>query len=334
MQKLTSLFQRRRLLHFSTGLPHQIAIILIFVGLYLFGYSAHFANVGLNSDDLYAFSRMSNSNAWDHISDALFGWVQGRPIGHGVYRTLQWIFYSAPTGWLQLTCLFFIGIQSYLAFKVLRRPGIAAFGAFIAATIIGFAPFYQSVYLPIHAVLIEFSTILFLGALLLALKEKPISAAILAATSSLIYEHMLPLFFLPALILFAARLWQTDFRSALNVSALLSASRLPATYGVSFTLVTLGIFKLRSILSHGREHELAEFTVRQLASRMYNAANAGAQSTIEAFSPNVMMPLMQDGQSMILIIFGVMLLCYFIYWRTNRENPTFILLRRVPWFSS
>ena len=321
VQKLTSLFQGRRLLNFSTGLPRASAVTALFICIYLFGYSAHFANVGLNSDDLYTFSKVSNGDAWNYINQALFGWVQGRPLGHGVYRILQWAFHSTPTGWFQFLCLLLIAIQSYLAFEALKRLGIAAFGAFIAATIIGFAPFYQSVYLPIHAALIEFGTILFLGALLLAFKEKPISAAMLAAISSLIYEHMLPLFFLPALILFTARFRQTEFRDAIKIPNLVSASRPPVTYGVAFTLLILGIFKLRSILSYGREQELADFTARQLAARMYNAANTGAQSTIEAFSPNVLAPLMQDGQNMILIIFGVMLLCYFIYWRAARENP-------------
>ena len=322
MQKLTSLFQGRRFLNFSTGLPRASAVTALFICIYLFGYSAHFANVGLNSDDLYVFSKISNGDAWNYINQAFFGWAQGRPLGHGVYRILQWAFHSTPTGWLQFICLLFIAIQSYLAFEVLKRLGIAAFGAFIAATIIGFAPFYQSVYLPIHAALIEFATILFLGALLLAFKAKPISAAILVAISSLIYEHMLPLFFLPALILFTARFRQTEFRDAIKIPNLVSASRPPVIYGVSFTVLILGIFKLRSILSHGREQELlADFTARQLAARMYNAANAGAQSTIEAFSPNVLAPLMLDGQNMILIIFGVMLLCYFLYWRAARENP-------------
>lgn len=260
-----------------------MAILIVMLNLlFLTGYGAHYYHVGVISDDIYGFAVLSQQNPLTYAASALIDWPQGRPLGQFFYALHFAIFSNYPVWLFNLWCVLLIGAQASLMLLILTRLGLSLVSSFFGAALMGFAPFYQSVYMPIHAAFTEFATIFFLLSIYAALYRRVFAASFLASASILFYEQMLGLILLPCVILF----WRAlDEKSKLiDVRSAVIASARPALiYFLLVLLQVVTIFLVRRWHPSTREAELSGLSLPELAGRAISAANQGLYSSALSF---------------------------------------------------
>lgn len=253
-----------------------IQLFLLFALIYAPGYMFFFNSVGFVNDDFSAFRYIAGEDGLKGAISPLVNWLQGRPLGHSLLRLQHYLFKPFPPGVFQLWCGALIIFQSIALYRIFRNLLIAKAPAVVGASALGLAPFAQSIYLPIHAGLTEFSTLLFFVGVLFAFANKPLRAALCVTVSLLFYEHMLPLMWAPVLIF----LWKA-WEKAPNANSFLSLRNNTETlkYIFSFGVLFVGIFVVRDLMDAGREASVSGFSIMELLDRMRHAGVVGARTS-------------------------------------------------------
>lgn len=297
-------------------------VFIVFFITYSLGYQYYLFSVGFVSDDLFAFVKVAQGEGLRQALEALTSFLQGRPVGHMLWRVQHTLFLPFHTGWFQLWCGVLVAVQSWLAFEVLRKMGFVKFASIIGAFSIGLAPFYQSVYLPVHAAFTEFATSLFLVGVLLLFARRPATAAFFVALGLTFYEHMLP--FVPLAALLPVYLaWRNgeahrSFRVLINKDTLI------------FSVVFLVLFVILVTLREGgREQELASLGLLDLVSMGVRVANKGAGASWGALWESWGYANDVLGQIAVLpFLFSVITtasLAYISWPEANGRKPSFLL---------
>lgn len=305
---------------YQSGSRTQITITTALISACLFsGYLYYIGGMGFFSDDFFAFVHLSEGGGLNNAINALIDGPGGRPAGQFIWRLLHTLALPYDPFWLQAFAGVIVVLQCVVVYTILLKLKIHQFAAFVASLFMGLAPFNQSVYLPVHGVFTEFATILSLLAIKFILVDRPIFAAISAAVTITIYEHMLPLIpFIALLPIYAESLNSNKKQSNLWQSIFNKNS---VYFSIMFILAAVLAFFWRG---SGRANRLAGDAPIDIVTRMIEAANRGSRATIESISNVWDYILTVNGQVDFLpIAAAVTVVCVFGLFTLSVESPKF-----------